>query len=202
MNSALKSAAAPAEHLAIRILTPNDWEEYRSLRAKILEMGDGKYFADSYTRESALTSVQQWRDWCTETPEHCIFGTFVNGELVGVVMVTQLGPFADRTAEWEASWLHPRYRKTGIMRVIYNRVQDWTKEQGYEFVRVFIREDNTQWQAVRRKMGFYGIGKKRALTWADGSIADAYIFELGLVDAFSLDQSGDTERRLVRSLAS
>lgn len=199
---ALKLAPARLEHFVIRILTADDWAAYRSLRQNIIAIGDGRFFADSYAREAELTTVAQWRDWCTEKSAHCIFGSFVDGALVGVVMVTQLGPQADCIAEWEASWLNPRYRGSGITKAVYRQVQQWTMEQGYEYVRVFIRANNAHWQDVRRKLGFYSIGTKRALTWADGSVADAHIFELDLAGGSILDQSGDIDRRLLRSLAS
>jgi RimJ/RimL family protein N-acetyltransferase len=166
-------------NLHIRILNAADVPTYRALRQRILNSPDARYFADSFTREAALTE-SQWLDWCSETPEHCIVGTFDAGELVGIIMVTRYGDPADSSVEWEASWLDPRYRSHGIAARAYQRVELWTLAQGYQRALVFIREDNLRWLAIREKHGFRHAGKLRNVQWADGTTADAYALELEL----------------------
>jgi GNAT superfamily N-acetyltransferase len=178
----------------IRPLSAKDTTIYRNLRSRIRQSFDVRFFSDSYTREDSLTE-DQWLDWCKETPEHCIIGAFVELELVGIVMVTQLGNPEDLTAEWEASWLDPSYRGQGITPLMYDRVRDWTIEQGYKTVKVFIRSDNYAWLAIRIRQGFSYLGTKPTV-WADGSRGDMCIFSLGL----SVTKSNTVDQRALNYL--
>jgi GNAT superfamily N-acetyltransferase len=161
-----------AARLTTRPLTSADAPTYRALRRHVLAIGDGRFFADSYTREAALDKTQ-WREWCAEKQGHCIIGTFDRRALIGVVMITQYGPAADRTVEWEAAWLDPRYRRQGVTQRVYQQVEQWTKDHGYRFVRVFIRDDNTRWQDIRLRQGFACTHTTPDIRWADGTLAAA-----------------------------
>ena len=46
----------------LRPLTAKDVEAYRALRQKVLAIGDGRYFSDSYTREAQLNDNPAWRN--------------------------------------------------------------------------------------------------------------------------------------------
>jgi GNAT superfamily N-acetyltransferase len=176
----LMGAQPMLQRFEIRPLIGDDAPEYFALRQKILKMGDGHYFCDSYTREAQLTTEQQRRDWCTEKHEHCIIGAFANNALSGIVMVTRFGPPEDSTVEWEAAWVDPRYRRTGLTKTIYQQVQQWTTDQGYSFVKVFIRSDNTRWLDIRRRLGFTQVDTKRNELWADGTTGDTCVFRFDL----------------------
>ncbi|HUY68002.1 MAG TPA: GNAT family N-acetyltransferase [Alphaproteobacteria bacterium] len=179
----------------VRPLTADDTATYRMLREEILAMGDGRYFSDSYEREARL-SESQWYLWCTETPQHCIFGIFDRDYLIGVMMVTQYGEPADRKVEWEAIWLDPHYRRQGIARTAYRQIQQWTLDRGYDRVILYIRADNKRSQDIHRKQGArYGY-TKHGEVWADGSIADAHVFTM---DIHALT-SGQNRRQTLRHL--
>lgn len=169
----------------IRPLQATDCLAYRVLRQRILNLGDGKYFSDSYQREQQLTSEYLWKDWCTEKHEHCIFGTFIDQTLIGVMMITQFGAIDSPIVEWEATWLDPSYREYGVARAAYEKVHQWTMAQNYKFVVVFIRTDNHRSQEIRKKQGFTYIGTKKNETWADGSIADMHAYSLAMEPADS-----------------
>lgn len=163
----------------IRPLTADDCGAYRCLRQRVLALGDGCYFSDSYTREAELTE-SQWRAWCTETPEHCIFGIFDKSRLIGVMMITQHGAPEDRIAEWEAIWLEPSYRKQGIAKLAYEQVQQWTLDQGYRYVVLYIRDGNLRSQEIHRKQGACYIYTRAAEVWADGSVGDTLAYFLDI----------------------
>lgn len=116
--------------VVIRPLTAADSPAYRDLRQKILNTKDALYFSNSYTREQQLTE-NQWLEWCTETPEHCILGTFANTELIGILMITRQGGSDSPIVEWEAAWLEPRYRGIGIGKLAYEKARQWSRDQGY-----------------------------------------------------------------------
>ena len=169
-----------AQNIYIRPLTGNDIQTYRALRQRILDLGDGSCFSDSYIREKNLQTDDAWSEWCTETPDHCIFGTFDNDELIGVMMVTRYDGFGDRTVEWEAVWLDPRYRRLGIGKCAYELAQQWTETQGYNRVVGFIRADNDRAREIFERLGGRYICTKYDEVWADGSIANVHTFLLDL----------------------
>jgi RimJ/RimL family protein N-acetyltransferase len=165
---------------SVRTLTANDSKAYRILRQHILDIGDGYFFADSFLREKLLHTEVLWREWCTERDNHCIFGIFAADELVGVMMITQFSPLGERTVEWEATWLDPRYRGCGMAKPAYQRVHKWSVDHGYDCAVVFIRADNTRSQDIRKKQGFRYFYTKHDEVWADGSVADTLAFTLDL----------------------
>ena len=164
----------------LRPLTGDDVAAYRALRQRILDLGDGGCFSDSYIREKNLKTLHAWREWCTETPDHCIFGTFDDDTLIGVMMVTRYEGFGDRTVEWEALWLDPRYRRLGVARKAYQLAQQWTETHGYNRVVGFIRTDNDRAREIFERLGGKYIFTKRDEVWADGSVADFHTFLLDL----------------------
>jgi GNAT superfamily N-acetyltransferase len=154
---------------------------YRALRQKILSTEDAKYFSDSYEREARLTEGQ-WLRWCTEEPGHCVLGTFVVGELVGIIMITQQGGQESPVVEWEAAWLDPRYRGTGVGWLAYQQAQSWSRKHNYQYVVGFIRAAYTPALDICQNLGFvhvYTISRER---WADESVADTHAFLLDLRD--------------------
>src|SRR5215831_5368447 len=170
--------AVPQIH--VRSLTGDDSIAYRVLRQRILNLGDGRCFSDSYIREKQLKTEYAWREWCTETSDHCIFGMFDKNELIGVMMVTRYDGFGDRTVEWEAVWLEPRYRRLGIAKQAYERAQEWTERNGYRRVVGFIRTDNTRAREIFERLGGRYICTKHDEVWADGSIGGFHTFLLDL----------------------
>jgi RimJ/RimL family protein N-acetyltransferase len=176
----LASAQPILQRVEIRPLVGDEASIYFPLRDGILKSGDGHFFSDSYTRERKLLTPEQQRDWCTESREHCIMGAFANGALVGIVMITQYGAPENSTVEWEAAWVDLRYRGSGLTKALYERVEQWTVDQGYNFVEVHIRSDNKRWLGVRQKLGFDQVGIRRVEEWADGTPGDSLIFRLDL----------------------
>ena len=162
-------AASSLQQFELRPLSGADAPAYFDRRNHILEIGEGHFFSDSYEREGKLVTEQLRRDWCTEKHDHCILGAFADRNLVGFVMITQYGPPADQTVEWEAAWVDPRYRGTGLTKALYEEVEQWTVSEGYRFVKSFIREDNKRWLDIRRRTGFVEIGTKYVSHWADNT---------------------------------
>jgi|GEM_PF-5419638 len=158
-----------------RLLNADDAGQYRALRQSILEQGGGKYFSDSYIRESSFKAVD-WKNWCSPSPQHCIIGTFHGQRLIGIMGIIAYGPAQDCAAEWELTWVDPEYRGMGISRASYQIEESWTVAHGYKKAVVFIREDNTRSMAIRKKQGFI-FQHDKSETWADGSVAKASRFE-------------------------
>lgn len=200
-QTVLSGSPRELHQISIRPLTGEDCNAYRALRQKILDIGDGRYFSDSYTREQQLTTDQLWRDWCTEKSEHCIMGTFADKELVGVMMITQQGQPDSPVVEWEATWLDPHYRSGGVAKAAYEQVNQWTLDQGYAFAAVFIRDDNKHSQDIRRKQGFVYAYTLYDEVWADGSVGNTHAFLLDLRGSTPHERHQQTVIHLKEALA-
>jgi GNAT superfamily N-acetyltransferase len=173
-------AQSLSHQIVIRPLTPDDVPSYRALRQHILDVGDGRSFSDSYIRERQLENESAWRKWCTDMPDHCIFGTFDGDRLIGIMMVTEYEAFDGRAVEWEAVWLDPTYRRLGIARQAYQKAQRWTEQHGYRYVLGFIRTDNLRAREIFERLGGRYHSTKHDEIWADGSIGDLHTFVLDL----------------------
>jgi RimJ/RimL family protein N-acetyltransferase len=178
--SALREPEDIFTQVTVRPLCADDSPAYHALRSRILALGEGKYFSDSYLREKSFVSENDWREWCTEKREHCTIGTFIGSELVGTMGIVRYGTPEDRTVEWEVTWMDPRYRNCGLARQAYEKVEQWTRVQGYKHVVLFIRADNLRSRAIRKKQGAIFTGLKPGEIWADGSVADAHCFRIDL----------------------
>lgn len=170
----------PLQSIELRPLTGKDASAYFEWREYVLKSGDGRFFSDSYEREQTLETERLRRNWCMEKPDHCIVGAFFCHRLIGFVMITRYGPQEDKTVEWEAAWVHPHYRRSGLARALYEKVEEWTINQGYRFVKSFIRDDNEKWLGIRRKLGFVEIGTQYVSHWADNTSGNMIVFRRDL----------------------
>jgi L-amino acid N-acyltransferase YncA len=161
--------------------TEADTAAYRALRNKIRNSAGVRNFADSYTREDALNE-QLWREWCAAKREHCIVGTFdkrQENRLISIMMITAQGASDSLVAEWEATWVEPDYRGTGVAGHTYKEVFRQTKEDGYQHAVVFIRDDNNHSRKIREGQGFTKIAT-HDVEWADGTVGPSDLFILDL----------------------
>ena len=147
---------------------------------EVLDVGDGRFFSNSYEREARLTTSELWRDWCTEKREHCIIGTFAEKALIGAMMITRQGAASSPVVEWEATWLDPLFRGHKVGKAGYERVTQWSLDHGFSFAAVFIRADNQRSQDIRAHQGFAYAYTVPGETWADGSVADTNAYVMGL----------------------
>jgi RimJ/RimL family protein N-acetyltransferase len=181
------------ERVVMRPLTGADTAAYRRLRQHVLDIGEGKFYSTSYTVEQQLTSEQQWREWLTETPVRCTIGSFIEGDLIGIIGVASYGDPRNRIVEFNASWIPPKYRRSGLARLARDRARRWSLEHGYRYGVVDIRVDNTRMQELRRNEGAVYLYTRRNVTWADGSTADTNVFmedlTAGAESPRSLDQA-------------
>lgn len=179
----MQTVSLDMKKIIIRPLTASDSVAYRALKKRILDIGDGKYFNTEYTRDHTFTTEEHWRDWCTETHDHCTIGTFYDGNLIGIMGIVRYGSPDDSTVEWESTWLEPEYRKHGIAKLAYEKVYQWTKEHGYKYAVMLIRDENTRSRAIREKQGAVYMKTQHNEVWADGSIGSFNVFILDIMRA-------------------
>ncbi|MEO7734960.1 MAG: GNAT family N-acetyltransferase [Kofleriaceae bacterium] len=176
----MESETLDPDRVVIRPLTASDSRAYRRIRQHILDIGDGKFFSSSYTREQQFTSEDQWHARCAETAVQCVIGIFVDGELVGIMGMLPYGDPADHVTEWESTWIDQKYRRSGIARQAYERVCGWCHEHGYQYAIIDIRAGNARSREIRERQGAMYLCTQRDVVWADGSTADVDFFLLSL----------------------
>lgn len=171
---------ASGSFVTIRPLSGNDSVAYFALRQHIRDIGEHRYFSDSYTRESVLDSEELKRGWCEEKPSHCIMGAFANDRLIGAMMITRQGGPDSPVVVWEATWLDPAFRQSGVASAAYRSVRKWSEDRGYRYAAASIRDDNQKSQEIRRSQGFSYAYTDSDEIWANGEKADAHTFLLDL----------------------
>jgi RimJ/RimL family protein N-acetyltransferase len=182
MTTHLESDAVVApERIVLRPVTGADSAAYRRLRQHVLDIGEGRFYSSSYTDEQKLTTEDHWRDWLTESPVRCTIGSFIDGELIGVIRAACYGDPSNRVAEFGASWIPRKYRRSGLARRGRDKAREWALEHGYRYGVIDIRSDNTPMQDTRKKEGAVYVYTKRNVTWADGTTDDAHYFMEDLV---------------------
>lgn len=183
------------DRVVMRPLTGADSAAYRRLRQHVLDIGEGRFYSSSYTMERQLTSEEQWREWCTETPVRCTIGFFIEGELIGIMGIASYGDPRNHTVEFSTSWIPPKYRGSSLARRGRERVREWCREHEYRYALIDIRTDNPRRRETREREGAVYLYTKRNVTWADGSTCDAdFLME-------SLTPGTETSRSLGQALA-
>jgi RimJ/RimL family protein N-acetyltransferase len=161
-----------------RPLIASDSEAYRRLRQRVLDVGEGKFFNTSYTKDREATTEDHWRERCAQTPLRCTIGMFVDGELVGIMGILPYGDPANRMAELESTWIDPKYRRSGVAKQAYEQVRQWCLAHGYRYAILEIRADNARSREIREKQGAVYLFTRRDVAWADGSSADTVFYLL------------------------
>jgi RimJ/RimL family protein N-acetyltransferase len=189
-SDTLVDRGAPNQ-VVFRPLIAGDSEAYRRLRQRVLDLGEGRFFNTSYTKDRQTTTEEQWRERCAQTELRCTLGVFVEGELVGIMGILPYGDPANRTAELESTWIDPKYRRSGVARQAYAEVRQWCLEHGYRYAILEIRADNTRSREIREKQGAVYLFTRRNVAWADGSTADTVFYLLDYL--ISADRSRSME---------
>lgn len=173
----------------IRSLTADDSDIYFALRGAIARSPIARFYSDSVEREAAL-DTQGKRDWCTENDAHCIRGTFENGKLLTITMLTRQGGPGSPLVELEAAYVDARLRGTGKGRAAYEDAVEKAKQTGYRYMIGFVRDEFTTAHHLCSSLGFVHAYTIHAEKWADGSTCDTKAYVMAL--------DGDTpeERRI------
>ncbi|MEE3677451.1 GNAT family N-acetyltransferase [Bacillus safensis] len=156
------------DFLNIRLLTPDDAEEYAALRLEALQLNP-EGFAMSYEEEQFNTK-DKYKARFASAQSMWTFGAFHQGQLVGAVTLIQetlqkLKHRANRTA----MYVTPSARGMGAGNALMTKALSFAQEQ-QDIEQVYLSVVTTNHSAKRlyRSVGFesYAVEEK-ALKWAD-----------------------------------
>ncbi len=169
--------------LSFRPLHSGDYDAYVAVRQRIKELGDARYHSASYRRDKKLMEEGRLAEWLNPDNDHCVMGTFYNGQLIGIMTVVPHMPTdkpqknaENRMAEWDSVWIEPSFRKHGVAKMAYAKLKDWTINHGYVSVESFVRADNHRMLKICNDRGSVRTHVAQNEVWADGSVGDAIFF--------------------------
>lgn len=167
------------QRITVRALRENDGNSFRAIRLEALQT-DGNYFGTSYEEEGKLTA-EQWRQRCRTSVDHCIFGLFDDGKLVGVMEATKWAADKDgKTVLWGSAYLNREYRGQGLAAPLYEARLAWSKQHpDFDTAVFFIREGNKRSTEIHKKQGAEHTHDEPK-RWADGTVAVAHWYRTQL----------------------
>lgn len=162
--------------LLTRALNPADADAFRTLRLETL-ISYGEVFA-KYYENMVERPADFWAEFCTETPDKCLFGLFDAGRLVGVMGVEKWErDKKERTALWTYAYLQPAYRGQKNAQSLYAAREDWTKNKGgYKRAVLSILEERGRSIDIHAKNGARFLFAE-SLQWYDGPAATWHWYE-------------------------
>jgi GNAT superfamily N-acetyltransferase len=141
----------------LRALTPDDWQAYRDVRLRSLQI-DPKCLGRTYEQEAGGTEAQ----WRAFLEEHATFVAVVAACLVGTICIGQSVTYSG-VAEIINVWVHPDLRGHGIGEAQITRALDWAKRNGMHQVLLKVNEGCEDAQRLYGRRGFKYLPKS-ALT--------------------------------------
>lgn len=178
-STLLRPEIRPEELFETRALTIFDAEDLREVRLESLRHY-GKIFENFHARE-AQKPIEYWEKQCTETAEHCFFGTFFNDELVGVSAARKWEELPkDHVALWWGNYMKREYQDIGASRQRYIQRIEWCKRRGFSKAVLYVLDGATRPESIIQKLEGQKIDSRK-MSFADGPEALWHWYELNLL---------------------
>ncbi len=110
----------------VTLLTPDQWERLREIRLSALKLNP-EAFGAKYEDE-LLLSEQQWRDRFVK--EDYLVAS-INGKDAGTLYIEVLNGDHGATCWIGGCWTDPIYRGNGVMRALFNYIDDHALEKDW-----------------------------------------------------------------------
>jgi GNAT superfamily N-acetyltransferase len=139
--------------VTIRRIAPGDGELLAGLRLRAL--ADAPYAFGSTHAEELRRSADEWAELARRRAtgeREATFFAHLGDQPVGLV-----GGFVHDGAEavdLVAMWVAPDARRHGAARALIQAVEDWTRQAGYDEVRLWVTEGNDSARALYETSGF------------------------------------------------
>jgi GNAT superfamily N-acetyltransferase len=170
MRSALRPTSHPRAALTgtithamitVRSLGPDDWQVIRSIRLRALL--DAPYAFTSDHEHEASFDQATWEDRATTC--HW-FVAFDGNVAVGVVGGMPGWSAEPSERELVAMWVAPTHRKSGIGRLLVDRVAEWARDAGATRLCLGVTPGNGRAREAYLRMGLRPSGKSMPI-WRD-----------------------------------
>ncbi len=153
----------------IRVLTPNDWEQFKQIRLQALQTDPQAFFV-TYEKELE-TSDEEWKNKL-QKQTHVYVGAFEGECTVGLA-----GAFTmDTPQEWVliSMYVNPEFRGRDIGGQLIRAIEDIVKEKGATRLSLLVNEHMTSAVRLYEKIGFEIVETVPDQTVGDGSVVNEY----------------------------
>ena len=161
---------------AIRTLTPDDWQDFSSIRLEGLK-NYPHFFGSTHAAERAYTQTD-WQNWLSKK-DGALFGLYHNNAIIGTtgLITTNEDPTMGLMI---ASYISPAHQRKGLSSKLYEARLVWAAAfKQWKTLRVSHRDGNEASRRANQKWGFVYI-HSMTKTWPDGITADNLYYELDL----------------------
>jgi len=151
------------ESMSVDLLRPNDWQRYRAIRLRSLEINP-EAFGGSFDAES------QWseREWRTEMAKFVALVAVHDGTDVAVMTVEVLDGDHGTTCWIGGCWSDPVVRGRGAFRTLFTYVDAHAAEFGWSKQGLGVWRDNDSAIAAYSALGFRFAGEPMESTRKPG----------------------------------
>ena len=139
----------------VLVLTPDDWQLWRTLRLAALAEAPGAFGSTLAEWSGSGDTEQRWRARLASLPLNLVLT--LSGEPVRLVSAT--APGLDGEVELISLWIAPAARGRGVGDEAIRQVAAWTQDQhpGHALV-LSVKTDNKPARALYERHGFIDAG--------------------------------------------
>jgi GNAT superfamily N-acetyltransferase len=145
----------------VELLTPDQWERVRAIRLRALE-DSGHAFGGTFDAESAEDEAT----WRLEFEKNDFLIASVDGVDAAMLYIEVLKGDFGATCWIGGCWSDPKFRGKGLMRLMFNYIDEQDKDWKIQGLGVWI--DNFSAIAAYEKLGFVKMGDDTASTRQPG----------------------------------
>jgi GNAT superfamily N-acetyltransferase len=145
----------------VELLTPDQWERARAIRLRALE-DSGHAFGGTFDAESAEDEAT----WRLKFEKNDFLIASVDGVDAAMLYIEVLKGDFGATCWIGGCWSDPKFRGKGLMRLMFNYIDEQDKDWKIQGLGVWI--DNFSAIAAYEKLGFVKMGDDTASTRQPG----------------------------------
>jgi ribosomal protein S18 acetylase RimI-like enzyme len=144
--------------LDVELLVPTDWKDLRTVRLRAL-IDSPSAFLSTHELELGWTEPQ-WRS----TFEQAFWVVARHGaEIVGLARCLRETGGDPHERYVESLWVEPGHRRSGITRMLLQRVLDAVRLEAVEKLLLWVLDGNREARVVYERLGFGTTNRRQAL---------------------------------------
>ena len=153
--------------LSVRLVTPDDYEDFRAIRLEALRVYPANFSADP-DLEASFSKEQ----WLARLATAMTFGGFVNDKLAGIVVFSQpASRKLSHTGDLGAMYVRDEARGTGLADALVEALLDHAARH-VEQIKLTVNAENARAIKFYERHGFREIGRIPRSLNIDGRFCD------------------------------
>ena len=159
--------------IVIKQITPNDWQDYKSIRLDALR-NEAQAYRTTYD-EAARYTQEHWKRYTTTAS---ILLAYDKQEPIGM-----MGAYYEKTvAVVIGVYVNQNYREKGIGKNLLKALEEIIKKENrVKTLKLWVERDQAAALALYKRMGFMIVGKESGML-GDGKQHEEYIMKKNIND--------------------